>query len=105
MANWPTVQTTTQTPAATSAMATSVAISSTSVLVVAANPNRRGLMLFNNSTTTVYIAYDGTATMTHLTFPIPSLTTWTMAFPIYLGAIAAVRAAAGDGKILSTELM
>lgn len=102
--NWPTLQAIAPAPAAAAAMTTSVAVSTSSILVAPANAARKGLMLYNNSTTTVYIAYDATATTTHLTFPIATLTTWTMPAPIYTGPIAAVRAATGDGKILATEL-
>ncbi len=111
--NWPAVTpvsgsvaiTSEPTPTAGAYMSSSVAISSTSVTVAAANPNRKGILLYNNSTTVVYIAYDATASMTHFTFAIAAAATWTMPQPIYLGAVTAVRATTGDGKLLITELM
>ncbi len=72
--------------------------------MAAANPNRKGLVIYNASSSVVYVAYDLTASATHLTFPIAALSTWTMPFPIYPGAIAAVRASTGDGKLYMTEL-
>lgn len=107
--NWPTSTpvTVSSLPTATAGayMSTSLAISSTSVVVATANPNRKGLLLYNNSTTTVYIAYDSIASTAHLTYAIAAATTWTMPAPIYQGVVTAVRASTGDGKLLVTELM
>lgn len=86
-------------------MSTSVAISSTSVVVATANPNRKGLIIYNASASIVYIAYDTTASTTHLTFPIAASSAWTMPDPTYTGAVAAVRGSTGDGKLLITEQM
>jgi hypothetical protein len=92
-------------PATNATMTTSVAISTVPVQVVKANPSRRGLFLYNPSTTSLYIAYDSTATYaTHFSFAIPTASAWIMPQPIYQGIITAVRAATGDGKILITEM-
>lgn len=109
--NWPTstaitgAVAVTNLPTAGAYMSTSVAISSTSVTVASSNPNRKGLLIYNNSASIVYIAYDSIASTTHLTFAIAASSTWTMPGPVYLGAVAAVRGSTGDGKLLITELM
>ncbi len=113
IANWPTsypvsnlpaVQPVSQQPAASATITMSVAISSSSVQVAGANPSRKGMMIYNASSSIVYIAYDATASTTHITFPIPASSTWTMPAPFYAGSIAAVRGSTGDGKLYLTEL-
>lgn len=109
--NWPTNYpvtgsvVVTNVPTAGATMSTSVAISSTSVTVLPANLNRKGLVIYNNSTSSIYVAYDVTASTTHFTYIVTASSSWTMATPIYLGVVSAVRAATGDGKLLITELM
>lgn len=43
------------------AVRTSVAASTTSVVLLAANPNRKGVIIYNDSTSVLYIGYGSTA--------------------------------------------
>jgi hypothetical protein len=72
--------------------------------IVNANPNRIGMMLYNNSANTIYCKYGSSGNGgTDMTFPIATFATWTMPQPIYTGAIWGIRNA-GSGVVVATEL-
>ena len=88
---------------ASSATLSNVANSVTSVSVLAANASRKGLIIHNDSTTTVYIAYAATASATAYTSRLTSNSEFFMPLPIYQGAISAISVAA-TGSLRVTEL-
>ena len=103
--NFPPIQTTSALPAFQAVLSVTGSISITPVQLVAANIARKGLILYNNSTTPIYIAYDTTvSSATHMTYVIAASSGWAMPQPVYQGAITGVRGATGDGKILVTDL-
>ena len=81
----------------------SVASSATSVLLLAANPNRLGVVVVNESTATLYIKYGATASLTSYTYSIAPGATWEMPTRAYSGQIDAIWSAA-NGNARVTEL-
>lgn len=87
---------------------TSVASSGTSQQLLAANPNRVGVTLYNASTQTLYLLLTSStvtgnqvASATNMTVPIATDTSWTMPFS-YTGPIYGVWVSA-NGSALITE--
>jgi hypothetical protein len=79
-------------------------VTTTTVQLIDANPQRKGLMIYNNSANTVYIAYSATASSSvRMTLPIATFATWNMPSPIYTGPISGIRNA-GSGTCMVTEL-
>lgn len=80
-------------------------ITTTSKVILAANPNRYGLILYNNSSNSVYIAFaDSANSSTQMTLIIGAFGMWAMPAPIYRGTITGIRNA-GTGTVLATELL
>lgn len=93
-----------QSISSTATISVSPTITTSSVQIIAANPSRIGLLLYNNSANSRYIAYAPTAnSSTNMTVIIPTFATWVMPYPIYTGALSAI-GNAGTGNILVTEL-
>jgi hypothetical protein len=93
--------------AATSALA-NVTASTSSQTLAAANAGRKGLIVVNDSTAALYIAYAGTATTTAYTYYVPGSQngvpyTWEMPRPPYTGALSATWSGA-TGAARVTEL-
>lgn len=84
----------------------SPSVATQSVLVLAANPVRLGLYIYNNSANTVYINFGATASSSLLmTSPILTFADFVMLGPVvYTGQIAAIRNS-GSGTLLITELI
>lgn len=83
-----------------SAPTTSVAGSATSVTLKAANPLRRYFSIFNNSTSTLYVAFQATATQASAVVPIEAGGYYEMPKPLYVGDISGIWAAAnGNASI------
>lgn len=83
---------------------TSVANSTSSVSVLASNANRKGFILHNDSTTTVFVAYSATATLTAFTLRLTSQASYfSNQLPIYRGALSAISSAV-NGSLRITEL-
>jgi hypothetical protein len=79
-------------------------IAQTSVQILPANPNRRGLTIYNNGANSVYLAFDTfVSSATHMSIIIPTFAHWSCPLPIYTGAMAAIRNA-GTGMLMITEL-
>ncbi len=88
----------------TATITASAAVALTAVQIIGANPNRKGLLIYNNGANTAYIAFGGVvSSATRMTLPILTFATYSMPFPIYTGAISAIRNA-GTGTMLVTEL-
>lgn len=90
-------------PKASISAVTSVAQNAASVTVLAANANRLGAMLFNNSTSLCYVKFGATASTTSFTVRMASQGYYEVPFN-YTGRIDAVWAAAGGGAMRVTEL-
>ncbi len=75
-----------------------------SVQFLSLNIKRRGLIIYNNSANSVYIAFDTTVNSnTHMSIIIPTFASWVMPLPVYLGPMSAIRNS-GSGTLLITEL-
>lgn len=98
-------QVTTDPPTAgTATIRVSPVITTTSQLILAANPLRKGLILYNNSANSVYVALGSAAnSSTNMTFILATFAHLIFPSPIYLGAIYGIRNS-GTGTVLSTEL-
>lgn len=90
--------------ASTAVISASPSITTSSAQIIGANANRKGLILYNNSANSVYIAYTSPAnSSTNMTAIVATFAQWVMTFPIYTGAIYGIRNA-GSGTVLATEL-
>lgn len=82
---------------------TRVPSSLTNVTLKAANVDRKGLSLYNDSNTTQYVKFGVTATTTDFTMVLPSKGFYEMPFPIYVGQIDVISSST-NGAIQVTEL-
>lgn len=89
-------------PAATGTLS-SVAASATSVTILAANANRKGALIFNDSTSTLALAFASTASLTAFTVELPPNGLYEMPMPNYTGTIAGIWVSA-TGAARVTEL-
>ena len=72
--------------------------------IVSANSSRKGLILFNNSSNSVYVALGSAAnSANNMTFIMATFSHLILPMPIYLGDVFGIRNA-GTGTVLSTEL-
>lgn len=75
-----------------------------SVQIAAANPNRRGFIIFNNSSNSVYVSFANPAVASAAVRIIATFTSWEVLAPIcYTGALYAIRNA-GSGAVSVWEL-
>jgi hypothetical protein len=88
---------------AAAATLTNVASSASSVSLLAANTARRGLIVYNDSTQTLYLKFGVTASTTSFTYLMTPKSTLEMILPIYQGAIDGIWASA-NGSARITEL-
>lgn len=96
----PTPTTWTQSDNATLSNATS---SVTNATLLVANPARKGVIIFNDGGTNLFLKYGATASATSFTYKIMGLTTWEMPRPSYTGQIDGIAdTASGTWRI--TEL-
>lgn len=88
----------------TAKITVSPVITTVSQPIIAPNPDRKGLTLYNNSANTVYCAYAPTTITTSIiTFQIATFASWTMPDPVYTGVISGIRNS-GTGTVIATEL-
>ncbi len=91
-------------PYVSATIITTASILLVSQKVLDVNAARKGLIIYNNSTNSVYIAFDSTVNSgTHMTAIIPTFAQWIAPTPCYTGAVAAIRNA-GNGALFITEL-
>lgn len=91
-------------PQSANATLSSVASSATTVVLSAANPNRKGWYVFNDSTAILYLAFAATASLSSYTVQIPANTFYEMPpEPVYTGTISGIWSAA-NGNARITEL-
>lgn len=88
---------------ATDATLSNVNGSASSVTLLAANTDRRGLLLVNDSTATLYLKYGATASTTSYSVKMEPGSYWEMPRPIYTGRIDGIWSAA-NGAARITEL-
>lgn len=83
---------------------TTVGASATSVVILAANASRKGMYLYNDSSSAMYLAFAATASTTAFTVKIPAGNFFEMPTqPVYTSTISAVwDSATGNARI--TEL-
>lgn len=81
-----------------------VSASTSTTLLAAANPLRRGLVLWNDSTATAYVKFGDGASNTDFTWKIGSQSGYESPIPIYQGNVTAVWEAA-NGAMQVTELV
>ena len=81
-----------------------VALNTSSVSLKAANAARRGLMIYNGGSQTLYVIYGATASLSLYSFPIAPGGFFEMnPFQIDPGQVSGIWAAAGTGSALVTE--
>jgi hypothetical protein len=92
---------------ATPLVSISPTVALTSVQIIAANPNRKGFVLYNNGGNSAYITYGTTSSSAAPSFIIGAFTNGPTVITtpvIYTGPLAAVRNA-GSGTIIITEFL
>jgi hypothetical protein len=82
---------------------TSVASSITSVSLAAANANRKGMILYNDSASMAYVAFASSATTALYTVKMAPRGYFEMGLPIYRGAMSVIWDTA-DGSMKATEI-
>lgn len=82
---------------------TSVTVAAVSILLAAANPARRQLVLFNDGGNIVYVAFAATATTTAFTVRVPANGSYETVRDGYTGDVSAIRAS-GTGAVRVTEI-
>jgi hypothetical protein len=96
-----------ETPATTAAL-TSVANSITSVTILAANPNRRTVIISNNSSAALYLTFGATASTSTFTTTLAPLSGGIASNVVlnrgdYTGVISGIWASGGGGDAQITE--
>lgn len=89
-------------PAASATLA-NVASSASSVTLQASNANRRGWMVFNDSTAILYVKFGATASATSYVVQIPAGGYYEMPLPTYTGVVDGIWASA-NGNARVTEI-
>lgn len=89
---------------ATSATVSNVTAAIADTQLVAANANRRGFILFNDSTSVLYMKFGTGASTTSFTVPIAAADYYEMPEPVYAGQINGIWLAA-NGAARITELI
>lgn len=76
-----------------------------SVVIAAANPNRLGFIIFNNSSNSVYVTFGATSVAAACTQLVATFSSWVcMSSVSYTGVISAIRNA-GSGVVTVHELI
>jgi uncharacterized membrane protein YfcA len=88
---------------AAAAVLSSLTASMSSQVLAALNLARKGLILFNDSTATAYVAFAATATSSAFTVKIVPGGYWEMPRPIFTGAVSVIWDAV-NGAMRVTEL-
>lgn len=93
------------TPKTSGANVGAIASAATSTLILAANPQRNGLLLTNTDANMLYLKYgEGATITTSYTVAIPAGGYWEMPRPVYSGVIHGIWAADGSGSAVYTEI-
>lgn len=89
---------------ATTATLTSLPRAATTALALAANPLRKGFVLFNDTTVNCFITFGATATTTAWTTRIPGGSVYEKEDTSYTGPVSVIWANAGAGTLKVTDL-
>lgn len=89
---------------ASTATLSNVNDTASSTSLVASNSSRKGLIVYNDSTSTLYLKYGTTASATSFTVKIGAAGYWEMPAPIYTGAVDGIWSADSTGAARITEL-
>jgi len=76
----------------------------TNVTLCASNAARKGLIVYNDSPSTMYLKYGATASATSFTVKIPADGYWEMPDPVYTGQIDVIWSSDSTGSARATEL-
>lgn len=88
---------------ASTATRTSVSASASAVALKAANPGRKGLVVYNDSGVTLYIGYGATTTTSDFTYKVAAGGTYEMPEPLFVGLVQGIwDSATGSARV--TEL-
>jgi hypothetical protein len=94
---------------ASSATSATIPISATSVSLLAANANRKKMIISNNSNQDLYIDFDAAAAVADHAIKIPKVTSTgfiaTYELDEYTGVVSGIWAAAGSGAALVREMV
>ena len=86
------------------ASVTSVGDSASSVQLLAANADRTGFILFNDSTAICYVKFGTTASATSFTVRLTPYAVYVSDTPVYRGKVDAIWASDAGGNMRVTEL-
>jgi hypothetical protein len=90
--------------ASTTIKKTTTAVATTSQVIAAANPNRKGFYIWNNSSNSVYISFADTSASAGPTFILATFQSHVMVNGVvWQGVISAIRNS-GSGNIVVWEL-
>jgi hypothetical protein len=93
-----------ETNPATTAVKTNVTSTTTSTTILAANANRRGAIIFNDSTAILYISYGtSTTSTTSYSVRVAAAAVYLLDVPLYSGAMTGVWASA-NGAARVTDI-
>lgn len=92
------------TPKTSGATVGALASAAASAQLLAANPQRKGMIVTNTDANTLYLKYGAGASTTSFTVAIPVSGYWEMPRPVYAGRIDAIWSANGSGSAVYTEL-
>lgn len=81
-----------------------VSNAATSFAVLAANAQRKGIVIYNDSSTSVYLKFGATATTSSFSYKLAAGQTWEAPQPIHLGQIDAI-ADVATGTLRVTEIV
>lgn len=76
----------------------------TNVTLLQANGGRKGVVIVNDSTATLYLKYGATASTTSFTYRLDPGVTWEMPQPLYTGQIDGIWSVDASGAARITEL-
>ncbi len=83
---------------------TSVDDAAVSTVLLAANADRRGVVVFNDSTADLFVKYGAAASASSFTVKIVGGGYWEMPAPIYVGVVHGIWSADSTGAARITEL-
>jgi hypothetical protein len=82
------------------AVLTSVAASITTVVIKASNPLRKALIVYNDSTSPLYLAFAATSSLSAFTLKITGNSSYEFQYPAYTGVVAGIwDAATGNARV------
>lgn len=84
---------------------TQKSVTSTVTSLLPVNVSRSGLIIYNNSTKSVYIGYDNLVTISNASIIIPSNSFWELSSPIYTGEVWAITSVGATASLNITEFL